>query len=837
MGTYEELKAAIKEVIRTNGNNEITGALLQNTLLSIVNVVGENATFAGIATPNTNPGTADQNVFYLATEAGTYVNFNSIVINVGEAVILSNKTGNWVKIISGFATQQQLTELSKDLFGVAKNTYERKTIGFVVPNKFISLETGKLTNAGGYYSSDFIGLQDVSIIVANSNIPSTIALVAFYANEYEDSFISSLSAEFNGWPIYSKDFPEGARYIRFSCRFEQEHYANIYVNDIRERVENSEKKIGYFSEFVTPQMFGAKGDGFTDDTAAFQKLEGKVAIIPEGEYMVSHIKYSVPTTLMGVGTQKSIIHQIPNSAKSLFEYNSPIGSVLSDIQLLGNLTDTEFENDKQALLKLYSLEGGVISGYGCSFRNLLIKKASANGIVLLGSGSADNSLESSPKALWVFGMQNIVINEANMYGMIDESSDNRFVNFYISAGYKGGLFCKAGSNQYCNFKIDGPNNKGSEDSWDDGALLIVDASNNLQFTNMDLQSGSFVGSKIKNSSYVQFNGAINHCGIMASNGGWAMKFSNVKHTDVQVSLFDDVNPFVQSNGIYIDGTSQFVNVRMTDKNFTNHINNNPQTCCIVDSGRQMKNVFANLFTSTTNAQVIANCDDALIGGMQRIEILANKIANGQGSPNSPIDLLPTSVSSIVVANEKNEGYYSQSLPMAIPLYALNESLRDRLIYQYGHWYLIRSTKTILLDGSENWESGLFSGYFTLVGATERMPDNAICSHFEYKTGVVLVTERNGKIQITNNGDINIGYNAASNVEEFKRWLSANNVLVIMTLESPIETKIMRTEAIKILPGINNVFVNDGKTENLVQFTYIVDAALALRNIKDKLANL
>ena len=115
MGTYEELKAAIQQVIRTNGNNEITGALLQNALLSIVNVVGANATFAGIATPNTNPGTADQNVFYLATEAGTYVNFGGIEINMGEAVILSNKTGNWVKTTSGFATQQQLAELESNV--------------------------------------------------------------------------------------------------------------------------------------------------------------------------------------------------------------------------------------------------------------------------------------------------------------------------------------------------------------------------------------------------------------------------------------------------------------------------------------------------------------------------------------------------------------------------------------------------------------------------------------------------------------------------------------------------------------------------------------------------
>lgn len=145
MGTYEDLKAAIQQVIRTNGNNEITGALLQQTLLSIVNSVGANAAFAGIATPNTTPGTADQNIFYLATEVGTYVNFGGIEIAEGEAVILSNKTGNWTKITSGFATQQQLTVLkSKFDFcnvnyqnGVPKTAYaDAETARAAVPENF-----------------------------------------------------------------------------------------------------------------------------------------------------------------------------------------------------------------------------------------------------------------------------------------------------------------------------------------------------------------------------------------------------------------------------------------------------------------------------------------------------------------------------------------------------------------------------------------------------------------------------------------------------------------------------------------------------------------------------
>lgn len=103
MGNYEQLKQAVSDVIKTNGNQEITGAILQNTLLSIISTVGSNATFAGIATPSTIPGTPDANVFYLASKNGIYVNFNNIELN-NEIAIIDNKNGNWVKTTTGFAT-------------------------------------------------------------------------------------------------------------------------------------------------------------------------------------------------------------------------------------------------------------------------------------------------------------------------------------------------------------------------------------------------------------------------------------------------------------------------------------------------------------------------------------------------------------------------------------------------------------------------------------------------------------------------------------------------------------------------------------------------------------
>lgn len=56
MANYQELKNVISEVIKTNGNQEITGAVLQNALLSIINNVGKYSTFIGVARTNSNPG-------------------------------------------------------------------------------------------------------------------------------------------------------------------------------------------------------------------------------------------------------------------------------------------------------------------------------------------------------------------------------------------------------------------------------------------------------------------------------------------------------------------------------------------------------------------------------------------------------------------------------------------------------------------------------------------------------------------------------------------------------------------------------------------------------------
>lgn len=94
MANFDTLKTAIVEVVKTNGNNEITGALLQDTLLAMVDSLGTGYQFKGGAVPSTDPGTPDQKVAYFAGP-GTYPNFGPATIPDGYVGIFFGSGSTW----------------------------------------------------------------------------------------------------------------------------------------------------------------------------------------------------------------------------------------------------------------------------------------------------------------------------------------------------------------------------------------------------------------------------------------------------------------------------------------------------------------------------------------------------------------------------------------------------------------------------------------------------------------------------------------------------------------------------------------------------------------------
>lgn len=92
---YNTLKTSVAAVIKENGNNEITGDILQQTLIAMINSLGVGYQFMGVAQPSTNPGAPDQRVFYIAAEPGTYTGFNTEVVPGEIAIFKFSNT--WLK--------------------------------------------------------------------------------------------------------------------------------------------------------------------------------------------------------------------------------------------------------------------------------------------------------------------------------------------------------------------------------------------------------------------------------------------------------------------------------------------------------------------------------------------------------------------------------------------------------------------------------------------------------------------------------------------------------------------------------------------------------------------
>lgn len=179
MANWAILKKAIASAIKTNGNQEITGAVLQNTIYNIINSVGKNATFAGIATPTTNPGMQDGPVFYLAIEVGEYSNFGlSIDSGVGIFINDENSSRGWKKLSTDLSSFY--TDKVKSNFGII---IDREKNAVVIEGTTVTFN-GPFDI---YHSTEFFRTGD------NINVPQTLNLpdigdIEIYLDVYDNTF-------------------------------------------------------------------------------------------------------------------------------------------------------------------------------------------------------------------------------------------------------------------------------------------------------------------------------------------------------------------------------------------------------------------------------------------------------------------------------------------------------------------------------------------------------------------------------------------------------------------------------------------------------------------------
>ena len=161
---------------------------------AITDWINKGYQFRGIATPDTNPGTPDWPVFYIALEPGTYANFGGLSIKYGETAILFQKNG-WQKSI---IIQLKSYMLASD---VKMQSYVKEQTGKNILNPELFVEgywpnsLGELVPVGyGIGHSPYIPIKEGQSLTASSKTGFFQCRALLFDENFE-AIKDSISAE------------------------------------------------------------------------------------------------------------------------------------------------------------------------------------------------------------------------------------------------------------------------------------------------------------------------------------------------------------------------------------------------------------------------------------------------------------------------------------------------------------------------------------------------------------------------------------------------------------------------------------------------------------------
>lgn len=269
MANYANLKATIAANIYTNGNNEVTAAMVKATVDAVVNSLGAGWQYMGIATPaGAGPGATDNKVAYIATTPGTYTNFGGLVVADGEVAILKYD-GSWSKEVTGAATAAQVSQLREKVgdFDAALNLPYSTPTG----SRYVYWSTGALTQSG---VCSAITDVDVSAYVGKTLYYSRARIPAAQGNQgmafmkADGTFLFGAQGILNasewGIELSSITIPTGAAKARFTCPTDELANFQCYVEQtIAERL--NEIEAADLDWMVKGEEYIANGNAVQDD--------------------------------------------------------------------------------------------------------------------------------------------------------------------------------------------------------------------------------------------------------------------------------------------------------------------------------------------------------------------------------------------------------------------------------------------------------------------------------------------------------------------------------------------------------------------------------------------
>ncbi len=207
---------------------------MQQSLLSMINALGAGYQFMGIAEPETDPGSPDQKVFYLAG-VGDYPHFGNIHIEKGIGVLtwddswelqtieLDDIYDKLEEILGTYQSEQ------KDVSGWQNGYY----------NNYGIVEQ----NAAFRYSPKYNVAPGDSYLLHGSSSPATyISVISFFKDNVFVSNIIGKDERFGVFSDYAGTIPQGVNQVAFSS-YQGQDIALTLTQKVDGKIDDIYRKI------------------------------------------------------------------------------------------------------------------------------------------------------------------------------------------------------------------------------------------------------------------------------------------------------------------------------------------------------------------------------------------------------------------------------------------------------------------------------------------------------------------------------------------------------------------------------------------------------------------
>lgn len=196
MANWSNLKDTVASVIKSNGNQEITGQVLQNVLNTIINNIGANYTFKGLATTTTNPGTPDGYVMYFAGTKGTYTNFGGTTLDGQNLHMFLWHDNAWENVDTGVGLSSSVDESISELYEITSlqsrsirgletkigsdDYKEYNNMGYINKTSGQFSQTSEIYTPYGWHTTDFIPVVEGQVVIYDNWVHDSTTHLACY---------------------------------------------------------------------------------------------------------------------------------------------------------------------------------------------------------------------------------------------------------------------------------------------------------------------------------------------------------------------------------------------------------------------------------------------------------------------------------------------------------------------------------------------------------------------------------------------------------------------------------------------------------------------------------